>query len=400
MKTSGAEDNTSGARRPSQPIGAQRLADSVKSSLRVGYALRRVPEASLACLVPWAGSPQAGDVALARLEKIGKNAGLELPDGRRRTLHEGDLLAVVFGDRYATRQFEGYAQADGDRCDMLSMGGMCGLVRSKHAEVAEPTRLRLLGSLADATGRPLRLRDFSLPALPPPSSPHVVVVCGTSMDAGKTHTATSLIVGLRRQQRRVAAIKLTGTAAGRDAWGMRDAGASPVLDFVDGGHPSTYLCTLEQLLDLHALLCAHAVAQGADCVVVEIADGLLQRETGALLRSARFTRTVHNWVFATGDPVAGAGGVRLLRDWGIDVDAVSGLIALSPLAMREVEEATGAPCLTSRELEQGKLNARLVAKGCPGAPPSSVGGRESKDGETGNGEPAASPAAGLRQLAE
>src|SRR5256886_12837202 len=34
---------------------------------------------------------------------------------------KGDLLAVVFGNRYATRQFEGYARADGEDCDLLSM---------------------------------------------------------------------------------------------------------------------------------------------------------------------------------------------------------------------------------------------------------------------------------------
>jgi hypothetical protein len=130
---------------------------------------------------------------LARVEKIGKNATLELANGRRCTLHEGDLLAVVFGNRYATLQFEGYARANGDCCDLLSMGGLCGLVESKHAKAPEPSKLRLLSALGDVNGSSLNLRDFALAPLTQPKRPNVVVVCGTSMDAGKTHTVMSLI---------------------------------------------------------------------------------------------------------------------------------------------------------------------------------------------------------------
>ena len=119
------------------------------------------------------------------------------------------------------------------------------------------------------------------------------------MDSGKTHTAMSLIVGLKRQGRRVAGLKLTGTACGRDTWSMADAGAGPVLNFVDGGYGSTYLVPPDQLLDLHRLLLGHATASDAEWVVVEIADGLLQTETAALLRSPLFTATVDNWVLAT-----------------------------------------------------------------------------------------------------
>src|SRR6202165_1659918 len=229
-------------------------------------------------VLAYSGSPQAGDIALAKIEKIGRNANLELSDGRRCSLHEGDLLAVVFGNRYAAMQFEGYARVDEDRCDLLSMGGVCGLVESKHAKAADPTKLHLVGFIGDAGGRPLGLRQFALSPRSSSSQPNIVVVCGTSMDAGKTHTALSLIMGLRQQGVRVAAIKLTGTATGKDTWNMLDAGACVALDFVDGGFPSTYLSTLDELLHLYDLLITRAAGAGASWGVVEIADGLLQRE--------------------------------------------------------------------------------------------------------------------------
>jgi hypothetical protein len=335
------------------------LTDEMRTNLRVSYALRWVPRASIATLLPFPGSPQAGDIVLARLEKIGKNATLELANGRRCTLHEGDLLAVVFGNRYATLQFEGYARANGDCCDLLSMGGLCGLVESKHAKAPEPSKLRLLGALGDVNGSPLNLRDFALAPLTNSKDTNVVVVCGTSMDAGKTHTVMSLIMGLRKQGVAVAGIKLTGTATGKDTWNMLDAGACTALDFVDGGFPSTYLSSLDELLHLYDLLIRRAAAKGASWVVVEIADGLLQRETAALLRDRGFVSSVDAWIFAAGDPLAAAGGIAVLRNWSIEPLAISGVVSMSPLGMKETQAATNLPCLTGSELQSGALNARL-----------------------------------------
>src|SRR5262249_3584937 len=158
-------------------------------------------------------------------------------------------------------------------------------------------------------------------------------------------TARSAIRGLRRLGRPVAGIKLTGTAAGRDTWGMLDAGASPVFDFVDGGLPSTYLSSLEQLMSLQRLLLSHAAAAGAAWVVIEIADGGLQRETVSLLECSSFVSTVDAWLYATGDALGAVGGVATLRAHGIEPAALTGLLSMSPLAVREACRATGIRCM-------------------------------------------------------
>lgn len=338
------------------------LNDDWKTTVRVPYALRRVPDESLSCVLPMPDSPVPGDIGLARVEKLGRNESLELRDGRRCSLHKGDLLAVVFGNRYATRQFEGYARTDGEHCDLLSMGGMCGLVVSKHAECGDPTKLQLLGYIGDSSGSPLRLRQFAITPTPRKGQPsvRVVVVCGTSMDSGKTHAAMSIIAGIHKNGYRVAGAKLTGTASGRDRFKMLDAGACVALDFVDGGLPSTYLWDLEELINLHNLFVASAASHRAACLVVEIADGLLQKETSALLQSPRFYETVDAWIFAAGDPLAATGGVSVLRSWGISPLAVSGLVSMSPLCQKEAQRGTGLPCLTAQDLERGKLTAQVM----------------------------------------
>lgn len=335
------------------------LTDEMKATMRIPYALRRAPEGSFERLLPLPETVQTGEIVLARIEKIGKNGGLELVTGRRATLHVGDFVVLVLGNRYATKQFEGYARINGDACDMLSMGGLCGVVDTKFASLAEPTKVRLLGMFGDEHDRPLTMRSFALPPTPMSVSPRMVVVCGSSMDAGKTYTTMSLIVGLRRQGYRVAGIKLTGTAAGRDLWSMIDAGACVGLDFTDGGWPSTYLTPIEDLLELRNLLLGHAAARGAEWAIVEVADGLLQTETAALLQHPDFTAQVHAWVLAAGEPMAAAAGASLLRAWGIEPVGVSGIVTMSPLGMREVEQATQLSCYTARDLQAGKLNARL-----------------------------------------
>lgn len=331
----------------------------IKHPVRKPYALRRVPEAKFATLMACPDTLDAGDIAIAEVERIARNAHLELPNGRRSALHEGDVLAVVFGNRYATLQFEGYARRDGDACELLSMGGLCGLVTSKHAKIAEPTRLRLLGIVGDEDGSALRLRDFALQPVACSAPPRVMVVCGSSMDAGKTHTVMSAIVGLRRRGYRVAGVKLTGTATGKDTWAMLDAGACTALDFVDGGFGSTYLCTRDQLLVLFRLLVNHAGAQSADWVVVEIADGLLQQETATLLQSPALRSSVDAWVFAAGDPMAAESGIRMLRGWQIEPIAISGVLSMSRLSIREAEGATGVRCYTADELQDGALGGLL-----------------------------------------
>jgi hypothetical protein len=53
------------------------LSKETKARRHISSALRRLPEASLACLSPCPESSQFDDIVLARLEQIGKNRRLE-----------------------------------------------------------------------------------------------------------------------------------------------------------------------------------------------------------------------------------------------------------------------------------------------------------------------------------
>jgi len=79
--------------------------------------------------------------------------------------------------------------------------------------------------------------------------------------------------------------------------------------------------------------------------VLEIADGLFQAETAALVASPRFARAVDGVLFAGSDALGVALGTRRLADLGLPVAGVTGVVTASPLATREAATATGLPVL-------------------------------------------------------
>ena len=315
------------------------------------YATRRVPRSAICTLLTGEVTPRVGDLVLVRVDKLGQHKHLELACGRRARLFPGDEIVLAYGHRYAPDQFEAEVPDDAGPCHMVAAGGVAARVLTKHDRMGAPTKVTPLGLLGDRTGRALNLSQFALPARPLPiKRPFTVAVVGTSMNAGKTETATHIIRGLKRAGLRVGAAKVTGTGAGGDAWSMRDAGAFHVLDFGDAGMPSTYLASAQRVQEAMCTLIAQLTREGAQAVVFEVADGVFQRETAALVESPIFRRAVDAVVFAAGDAMGSVGGVAWLRERGLPVVAAGGLLTASPLASREATQAIGLPLLTLEDL--------------------------------------------------
>ena len=159
---------------------------------------------------------------------------------------------------------------------------------------------------------------------------------------------------------------MTGTGAGGDVWLMQDAGASPVLDFTHAGHASTAGLEPPEVEDILLRLTAELAARNADSVVLEVADGLFQEETAALVASPLFAGAVDGVLFAGSDALGVALGTQRLRDLGLPVVGVTGLVSASPLASREAASATGLPVLDLAALRdpatvEGLLQRQLRA---------------------------------------
>ncbi len=335
--------------------GKSRLVELLKISrvkkAKAAYNVRNIPLDVARYLLKGALQPENGDLVLAKVSKIGQHQRLELGSGRRAGLHVGDEIIVCYGARYAPDQFEAVVPDSLEACHLVAAGGIAAKSINRHSRMKPATEILPLGLLADEWGERINISAWAIkPASGKLQRPLTVAVAGTSMNAGKTTTAAGVIHTLKSYGLNVAAAKVTGTGAGGDRWKMVDAGADKVLDFTDAGLSSTFGITQKQLEFTFRCLMDNLSVTQPDVIVLEVADGLYQRETAALLGSDIFKTSVDELIFAAGEALGAKKGVSILRRQGFAVCAVSGAINASPLAKREAENVLDLPLLQPKEV--------------------------------------------------
>lgn len=347
-----------GASRQLELLDPQRLWRAKRA-----FATRRVTLEQGTHLMHGRCKPLAGDLLLARVDRLGQHTGVQLPHGRRARIFPGDEIVVAYGARYAPNQFEAVVPDSLAPCHLVAAGGMASLVRSRHERIKRATDITPLGLIVNDAGRVLNLRDFSLPdvAVEQRLKVPVVAVAGTAMDAGKTTAAADFIRGLSRAGLRIGAAKVTGTGACGDYFAFVDAGAVEVLDFTDVGFGSTCDLSRETLDAILLQILAHLSAADVDAVVVEVADGLLQAETAALLRSPVFAELVDSVLFCAADALGARGGVEWLEEQGLHVSGIAGSLTAAPLAAREAAAATRLPVFNRDQLASPLRALELLA---------------------------------------
>ena len=328
--------------------------DGVKST----WVTRRVPT-DLPVTWERLHRPGIGDLVLCEVVTLGIHGRAETVTGGRVKLYPGDQIVCAVGNRYATSLLEAVGEVGEVHVDLISASGLCGRVVNRSKKATTPTALRPLGQ-AFLDGHPLNLSSFVV-AEPASivSEPRWVVVVGSAMDSGKTTACAAVIHGLVAAGHRVGAVKLTGTASARDYGSFRDAGASPVLDFLDLGWPSTVGCTSAELIAILTGTAGQLRAEGVDWGVIEIADGILQYETTLLLETLAAHLGEVALVVTTRESLAAIAAVDVLAGMGHQVAAISGLITNSPLACREVELARPVQCVPTSELGRRFASGKL-----------------------------------------
>jgi hypothetical protein len=300
--------------------------------------------------------PRLGDLVVAQVTRVGAHERLEDTYGRRVRLHKDDLVVGACGNRYATDFYEGYHRP-GPSAHLLTAGGVIGTAVSWHASCPVPTELEVLGPLTGKNEQPMSLEHFARPRPPSPPpevvrpNPLALAVVGSSMNSGKTTTAAGLISGWARAGLIPGAAKVTGSGSGKDRWTYLDAGARHVVDFLDFGMSSTFGYPTDRLVTTMSAMRDALLQDGANAIVLEIADGLLQEETRLLV--THLPTVCSGTVLAVGDALAAQAGVKLLTENGVPVVAISGLVTASPLAARETAAVTGLPVLSPARLAEG-----------------------------------------------
>jgi hypothetical protein len=94
---------------------------------------------------------------------------------------------------------------------------------------------------------------------------------------------------------------------------------------------------------------------------VELADGILQRETAILLKSEAVRSRIHRLVFSARDTFGAIGGLNILKhEFGLIPDAISGVCSSSPLFLRELSAFTDIPVFNNMDCDLKQLSELLI----------------------------------------
>lgn len=275
---------------------------------------------------------------------------LELRDGRLAKVMAGDQLIGALGRRAATLQVVGDWESVSSESDLdlLSIAGVVGKCTSSSPFAGALAPLHYLGHVM-RDGRPMTMADFVAPSDVAPLDIPVILIIGTSMDAGKTLAASRIIRLLTARGLRVVASKLTGVGRYRDVLAMKDAGAETILDFVDAGLPSTVVPP-EEFGDAIVALLARMGTIGADVAVIEAGASPLEPyngDTAVALLHAQLCSVV----LCASDPYAAAG---VMNAFDLTPSFVAGRATATSAGASLTARLTGRPVvdlLSPDELE-------------------------------------------------
>ncbi|MCJ7771659.1 MAG: hypothetical protein MUP22_00840, partial [Desulfobacterales bacterium] len=284
---------------------------------------------------------------------LGFHKTLESASARIHMIHDRTQAVFVFGNRYAPDHFEGLVpETIGDVVDLIARSGLVGEMKCQNELISSPTKLRMLGYICDTTGKVVNTRDYVLikPKKTVRNAPRAkVILCiGTSMNSGKSYAAAACCYALSSVGKTVRAAKVTGTANLKDILLMEDSGAQHVADFSYFGFPSTYMLERGDLMRIFNAIDMKYGNNPRNYLVIEIADGIFQRETAMLLQEPEVRSRIHKLVFCAADSAGVVGGLQVLREsFDLSPCAISGLCTSSPLAIREIAEFSDIPILKS-----------------------------------------------------
>jgi hypothetical protein len=298
-----------------------------------------------------------GDFVVAEVMRVPhSNSRIEVQTGRMAAVGEGDQIVGALGRRYATLEAVGDWRAVGEDnlMHVLTGGGVCGRVTS-WSNISPPLISTRYCGHVTIDDHKVTMSDYVVQLPERELTAPVILVVGTSMSAGKTTTAKTLVRLLKEMDLRVVGAKLTGAGRYRDVLAMMDAGADAIYDFVDVGLPTSVVPPNVYEPALRQLLTRVAMAE-PDVVVAEAGASPLEPYNGGLAveliqSNLRFT------VLCASDPYAVVG---IRQAFGGPADVVAGPATNTEAGVELVEKLSGLPAINvTLRRTQSKLQLML-----------------------------------------
>lgn len=311
----------------------------VLSSMTRIAPLAEIPFAVRALARPeWA----TGDYVVGEVVRgSGALARVEVGTGRMAEVANGDLVVGVLGHREATLEVVGSWRAIGDNLEMQAMtsAGLFGRATSVSELLPRLLTLRYRGHVL-VDGRKQTMSGFVTEAPDAELEAPMFLLIGTSMNAGKTVAAKTLIRLLKQEGHRVVGAKLTGAGRYRDILSMADAGADAIFDFVDVGLPSTVCAEATFRARLKLLLRKIASAE-PEVVVAEAGASPLEPYNGAIAVE-ELRGMVCFTVLCASDPYAAHG---VIEAFGTRPSLITGIATSTSAGIRLAERLTQVPAI-------------------------------------------------------
>jgi hypothetical protein len=297
--------------------------------------------------------PEEGDVIYGEIVKLGQHLELENKNARLHRITGGVKAIFVFGNRYAPDYYEGIIPQNMTKeISILARSGIVGTLLSKNDNVKEPTVVRILGYVLNSNGEIVNTKNYNLikpnQKAKKDNRAKLILNIGTSMNSGKSMSGASCCASLSYFGKEVRFSKITGTASLKDILNAQDMGARIINDFTYMGYPSTYMLDEKELLHIFNSIDLKFANNPHNYWVVELADGILQRETAMLLENKKVQSRIHKLVLSAHCSLSAIGGLSVLKnEFGLVPDAISGILSSSPLFVNELEAFTDIPVINN-----------------------------------------------------
>lgn len=291
-------------------------------------------------------TPIEGSIIVVQaLENEGKKDEFDFANGRLGKVVKGDIFSGILGLRKAVVEFAGYIPTHvkvGDELYLVCESGLIGQISGVYESWGKPMKVKVLGGIVDKDGNQLNLKNYSLPAIKNNNNIPIIAFIGTRMDCGKTTMACKIALNLKKNGKKINAIKPTGVAFSQDLYKLKDYGSQVVLDFVDMGLPSTCNGSIGKIISVTENLINHAKSSNPDLILMEFGDSLLGAyHVNDILNYQKIKKQIKFTILAANDLLGIKGAIEILNESKLKIDLITGPIANSKIGIDLIKKNFG-----------------------------------------------------------
>lgn len=299
---------------------------------KIGSVLKNLPPQMETELTNKIQSKEGEVIVVKALKSQKKYGEIELANGQISKVKKGDIIAGVLGKRKALEGIVGVIPKNlkvNDTIHILNLGAVLGIAQSWNPDfIDSPLPVKVLGAIVKGNST-LNIESFSLkPETTLNKSAPIILILGTSMGVGKTTLVKETVQLLTKEKGfKVAAGKLTGVAAKRDLLAMKNAGATPVLSFLDVGLTST-IDKEKVIVHTTNTILNSLNKENPELIVIELGDGVVGwYGVHTLLQDKEFIKSVSFIIGCANDLVGATGLCEVLKKIGLKIDFFAGPVA-------------------------------------------------------------------------